>query len=90
MLQILEKTLENAMIALIGLDMGEGVGKVAEAAVNLLRRERRQQEKQARGPLRGQATVLVGQAVDGKKGQKWTFRHTGIFIFAFGSFQHPE
>ena len=32
----------------------------------------------------------VGLAVDGKKGQTWTFRHTGIFIFAFGSFQHPE
>ena len=37
-----------------------------------------------------QTLIDLGQAVDGKKGQKWKFRHTGIFIFAFGSFQHPE
>ena len=32
----------------------------------------------------------IVQAVDGKKGQKWTVRDTGIFIFGFGSFQRPE
>ena len=53
MLRIPEKALENAMIALIGLDMGEDVEEVAEAALSLLRRERPQREKEARGPLRG-------------------------------------
>ena len=64
MLQIPEKRLENAMIALIGLDMGEGVEEVSEAALNLLRRERRQREKEARGPLRGQATVVEVNAAE--------------------------
>ena len=64
MLQIPERTLENAMIALICLDMGEGVEKVAEAALNLLRRGRRQREKEAQGPLRGQATVVEVNAAE--------------------------
>ena len=64
MLRIPEKTLENAMIALIGLDMGEGVEEITEAALSLLRRERRQREKEARGPLRGQATVVEVNAVE--------------------------
>ena len=38
-------------------------------------------------------TVLgVGQRYNRPGGGhfEWTFWHTGIFIFAFGSFQHPE
>ena len=67
MLQIAEKTLENAMIALIGLDMGEGVEEVPEAVLTLLRRERRQREKNARGPLRGKATLVEANASEAVK-----------------------
>ena len=67
MLRIPEKTLENAMIALIGLDMGEGVEQVAEAALTLLRRERRQREKDARGPPRGKATLVEANAAEAAK-----------------------
>ena len=61
MLRIPEETLENTMTALIGLDMGEGVEEVAEAALSLLRCQR---EKEARGPLRGQATVVEVDAAE--------------------------
>ena len=52
------------MIALIGLDRGEGAEEVAEAALALLRRERRQREKDARGPPRGKATLAEVNATE--------------------------
>ena len=64
MLRIPEETFENVMVALIGLDMDGGVEEVAEAALTLLRRERRQREKEARGPLRGQATIVEATATE--------------------------
>ena len=67
MLQIPEKTLENATIALIGLDMGEGVEEVAEAALTLLRRERRQREEGARWLPQGKATLAEANAAEAAK-----------------------
>ena len=67
MLRIPEKTLENAMIALIGLDMGEGVEEVAEAAFTLLHRERRQRERDARGLPREKATLAEANAAEAAK-----------------------
>ena len=54
------------MIALIGLDRGEGVEEVAEAALTFLRRERRQRERNALGPPQRKATLVevsVAEAV---------------------------
>ena len=67
MLQIPQKTLENAMIALIGLDMGEGVDEVHEAVLTLLHWEHRQREKDARGPPGGKATLVEANAKEAAK-----------------------